>query len=413
MYRALRSLALAAFVATFAAAGGSVAAWALSPDDAIYLTGEGVSDDVIIAKICADGEAWDLTTDDISDLRDEGVTDDVVEALIDPAAAADRYGFRLGDGDRYANEATHTPYVFSSGYYYGPIARAYFYDPFFYSYMYCDGFSFSFSSWPSYYAGYCWPYAYGFYGYPYFYGARTSFYSGYAFCGPSYRDYRVRYRDGFADRGNVRWRNWDGAGSGGRVADGGKRLNVGGSVERRIRAGDGVAQAPPPASSRGNANGRSRGSDLGRVVDRESRSGVVSRGQWTPRQGTGDRRETSDRTGRAWGRSRDVVDRPSRSSLRGYEPAPRENGARVYRGSDRESRGQGRQAFRLPAREGRVERQAQPRIERQAQPRNERGREVRAPERTREPQVQSRGRDEGRSQMPRAEQHGNGGGRRR
>jgi len=421
MHRALRTLALAAFVATLASAGAA-AAWAMSPDDAIYLTQQDLDDDVIIAKICADGEAWDLTAEDIAYLRDEGVDEDVIEALIDPASAADRYGFRLGDGDRYDDQPYHTAYVFSCGYYYGPIARAYFYDPFFYPYLYCDRFAFSFSYWPSYYAGFYYPYAYGYYAYPYFSCARSSFYSSYDFCGPSYRDYRVRYRDGFADRGNVRWRSWDGSGSG-RVADGGKRLNVGGAVERRMRNGDGIAQAP---SRRGDDGARfRRRTDLGRVVDRESRTRVERRGDWIPRGSVGERRETSDRAGRAWGRSRgDMVDRPDRSLSRRWEPAPG-GGARVYRGGDRESRGESRQIFRMPSRgEDRQVFRGPSRdrsSERQAPPRFERGREFRAPERVREqpqaPPPPSRGSESHGNGWGRGngdgEPHGNGGGRRR
>jgi hypothetical protein len=361
----------------------------MSPDDAIYLTQQDLDDDVIIAKICADGEAWDLSAEDIAYLRDEGVDDDVIEALIDPAAAADRYGFRLGDGDAYDDQETHTPYVFSSGYYYGPIARAYFYDPFFYPYLYCDRFAFSFSYWPSYYAGYYWPYSYGFYAYPYFSCARSSFYSSYSYCGPSYRDYRTRYRDGFADRGNVRWRNWDSSRTG-RVADGGKRLNVGGSVERRMRTGDGIAQAP---SRREGAPSRRR-ADLGRITDGETRARVERRGTWTPRGGSAVRRETSERMGRAWRGSRDQVDRPDRSSMRRFEPAPRGgSSARIFRGGDRASRGESPPSFRVPSRERSIERQAQPRADR--------GREFRAPERMRE------------SPPPQARSNGNGGGRKR
>jgi hypothetical protein len=203
MHRVLRSLTLAAIVTVI----GGGAAWALSPDDAIYLTEQGVDDEVIIAKICADGEAWDLSADDLVYLRDQYVDEDVIEALIDPAGAADRYGFVLGDGDRYDDSHPRTAYVYSLGYYYGPIARNYFCDPFFYSYLYCDRFSFGFSYWPTYYADYCFPYYYGYYAYPYFYYPSTSYYYGYNYCGSYYDRYRTRYRDGYTG-GNVRWRNW-------------------------------------------------------------------------------------------------------------------------------------------------------------------------------------------------------------
>jgi hypothetical protein len=233
----------------------------------------------------------------------------------------------------------------------------------------------------------------------------------------------VRYRDGFADRGNVRWRSWDGSGAG-RVADGGKRLNVGGAVERRMRAGDGIAQAP----SRGGDDGARfrRRTDLGRVVDRESNTRVERRGDWIPRGSVDERRETSDRAGRAWGRSRgDMVDRPDRSLSRRWEPAPG-GGARVYRGGDRESRGESRQIFRMPSRgeDGQVFRgpSRDRSSERQAQPRFERGREFRAPERVREqpqaqPPPQARGSGNNGNGWGRGngggDQHGNGGGRRR
>jgi hypothetical protein len=119
------------------------------------------------------------------------------------------------------------------------------------------------------------------------------------------------------------------------------------------------------------------------------------------------RRETSDRVGRAWGRSRDQVDRPDRSSMRRFEPAPRGgSSARIFRGGDRPSRGEGPPSFRMPSRERSIERQAQPRVDR--------GREFRAPERTREappPQARSNGNGWGRGNGD--EQRGNGGGRKR
>src|SRR5262249_45489871 len=137
MQRALRRLTAGVSLAAIFVLGCAATSWALSPDDAIELTKQGTSDDVIIAKICTDAEAWDLTSDDIKYLQDKGVSDDVVQALIDPQAASEKYGYQLGEGnpdedqEQPPDEAQlpstdSTPYVFTPGYYYGPLARAYF-----------------------------------------------------------------------------------------------------------------------------------------------------------------------------------------------------------------------------------------------------------------------------------------------
>src|SRR5262245_24236103 len=258
MHRALRTLASATHVAAFAALGAA-ASWAMSPDDAIYLTQQGTTDDVIIAKICGDGEAWDLTSDDISYLKDHHVSDEVIQALIDPAAAADRYGYRLGDG-RTDDQPEATPYVYSTGYYYGPISRCYFYDPYYYPYYYSPGFSFSIGfGWPGFYASYYYPYCYGYYAYPYYSCAPYSSYYGYNYCGAGYSTYYARYRYGspYYGAGNVSYHGWN--------STTGARLNTGGSLEQRSRSGEGIAQVGRGSSSSARA---ARSGDLSRGVSR-------------------------------------------------------------------------------------------------------------------------------------------------
>ena len=386
MQRALRTFAWAASIAAVVVLGNAAASWALSPDDAIELTKQGTSDDVIIAKICADAEAWDLTSDDIKYLQDKGVSDDVVSALMDPKAAADRYGYQLGQGDQDEQPDTDqapeaelptpdtTPYVFTPGYYYGPLARAYCYDPFFYPYMYSAGFSFSIG-WPAFYASYYWPYAYGYYGYPYFACAQSSYYYGGGYCGSGYNSYRVYYQGGGHPYGGgtLTWHDWSSSGGGRHM------LNTGGAVEQRSRSGQGYAMRGP-----GSQTVRQRTPDMSGLMNREMRSGVVNRGSWirggdgslgsrVVRGGNGawsrgmgggaerGRQMMSVGDGRAWGRSRVIYGGerggernagPARGygyggqASRGYgAPASRGYGAPVYRG------GSGR-GFGAPARQG-------------------------------------------------------------
>src|SRR5262245_57123585 len=288
MQRALRRLVTAAFVAAFFVLANAAASWALSPDDAIELTKQGTSDDVIIAKICSDAEAWDLTSDDIKYLQDKGVSDDVVQALIDPQAASEKYGYQLGEGnpdedqEQPPDEAQlpstdSTPYVFTPGYYYGPLARAYFYDPFFYPYMYSPGFAFSIGiGWPTFYASYYYPYYYGYYGYPYFCCAQGSYYYGGGYCGTGYNSYRSYYLSGGHPYGGgtVSWHDWSSTSG----ATGGRHMiNTGGAVEQRARGGQGFSVRNPG----GGQVYRSRSSGgFGGFASRETRAGVVNRGSW-------------------------------------------------------------------------------------------------------------------------------------
>lgn len=178
-------------------AGLASPALALNPEDAVYLTKEGVEDQVIIAKICADAEGWDLTAEEIAYLRDQGVSREVVEALIDPAGAAERYGFTLGNPeaspesypDNYASGTSSTSLVFSFGYYYGPLGVHYFNDPYFYSYYCSPYWGFSYSYWPYYYRTNYFPYHYGYYAYPYYAYTGGSYYCGYPYYGSAYPKY--------------------------------------------------------------------------------------------------------------------------------------------------------------------------------------------------------------------------------
>lgn len=347
MKRALHRITAAVSLAAVIALGSAATSWALSPDDAIELTKQGTSDDVIIAKICSDAEAWDLTADDIKYLQDKGVSDDVVQALIDPQAASEKYGYQLGEGnpsedqqdqDQNPDEAQlpstdTTPYVFTPGYYYGPLARAYFYDPFFYPYMYSSGFAFSIGiGWPAFYASYYYPYPYGYYGYPYFSCAHGSAYYGGGYCGSGYSGYRAYYQGGGHPYGGgtLTWHDWS-------SSDGGRHMiNTGGAVEQRARSGQGFAMRQPGG---GQVN-RSRASyGLGGLANREMRSGVVSRGSWI-RGGQGGYagrggysggtarivRGGDMGSGRAWGRSRVVYGGGNGQNMRNFVSTPSRGG---------------------------------------------------------------------------------------
>ena len=274
MCRVMRRLFAIALLATLGATG----AWALTPDDAIRLTEKGVDDLTILAKICSDAEAWDLTADDIVYLRDLGVSNEIIQALIDPAAAASTYGFTLGDatqGGAAGNEAPaesggSTAYVYSLGYYYGPLSRFYYCDPYFHTYMYSSGFSFGFSYWPWYYASSYWPYSYGYYPYPYFWYPCDSYYYGYGYCGSYYPTYYGSPPPGSGSYyGDVRWR--DGADHG-PPAFGSEKPNA---PEIRSRGSSGkdvpgsLAARDPSGYSR--AGGGERGSRSG-VAAKDGRS---------------------------------------------------------------------------------------------------------------------------------------------
>jgi len=286
MQRALRRITTAVSLAAVIVLGCAATSWALSPDDVIKMTKDGTSDDLIIQKICSDAEAWDLTSGDIQYLQDKGVSDDVVQALIDPQAASEKYGYTLGpaedqnqgDEDQNPDEAQlpstdSTPYVFTPGYYYGPLARAYFYDPFFYPYMYSPGFAFSIGfGWPTFYASYYYPYYYGYYGYPYFSCAHGSAYYGGGYCGAGYGNYRTYYQSGGHPygAGTLSWHDWSGA-NGGRTM-----ISAGGAVEQRSRSGQGFAIRQPG----GGQVVRSSPTGLGGQMSREMNSGVIQRGSW-------------------------------------------------------------------------------------------------------------------------------------
>jgi len=278
MCRFLRSFLAVALLAAFGATG----AWALTPDDAIRLSEQGVDDLTIIAKICSDAEAWDLTADDILYLRDLGVSGDVIKALIDPASAAEKFGFTLGVATptgttgygEPAETAGSSAYVYSLGYYYGPLARFYYQDPYFYPYMYSAGFSFGFSYWPWFYGSYCWPYSYGYYPYPYYWYPCDSYYYGYGYCGPYYSTYYGPPPPGGGNYyGDVRWRD---PADHGPPAYGSEKPNV---PEVRSRGSAGY-DAPGSLAAK-DPTGYSRAGG----GERPSRSGVVSRGDGTQARG--------------------------------------------------------------------------------------------------------------------------------
>jgi hypothetical protein len=56
----------------------------LSVDDIVKLTKEGISEDVLAAKIKKNGRAFDLSPDELVELKRLGVTDNVIKLLLDP-----------------------------------------------------------------------------------------------------------------------------------------------------------------------------------------------------------------------------------------------------------------------------------------------------------------------------------------
>jgi hypothetical protein len=57
----------------------------LSVEDVVKLSGERISEDVIITKIKKNGKAFDLSPDELVELKKLGVTDNVIKFLIDPS----------------------------------------------------------------------------------------------------------------------------------------------------------------------------------------------------------------------------------------------------------------------------------------------------------------------------------------
>jgi hypothetical protein len=362
MQRALHQIAAVVSLAAVIVIAGAATSWALSPDDVIKMTKDGQADDVIIQRICTDAEAWDLTSDDIKYLGDKGVSDDVIQALIDPKAASEKYGYQLGpeqqnqgqDEDQNPSSdqsqlpsTDSTPYVFTPGYYYGPLARAYFYDPFFYPYMYSPGFAFSIGfGWPAFYASYYYPYYYGYYGYPYFAYQHGSYYYGGHYCGSGYSNYRGYYTSGGHPYGGgtTAWHDWSGT-------SGGHMLTAGGALESRTRSGQGFAVRQPGG---GQVVRSSSSTSLGGLMNSETRAGVINRGAWV-RSGQGAVAGGMSGAGassyggarvlrggqlsaggsHSWGRSRMVVGGGAASgqSMRSYMSAPtRSYGNYGYRG---------------------------------------------------------------------------------
>jgi hypothetical protein len=57
----------------------------LSVEDIVKLSKEGISEDVLVAKIKKNGKAFDLSADELVELKKLGVTDSVIKVLLDPS----------------------------------------------------------------------------------------------------------------------------------------------------------------------------------------------------------------------------------------------------------------------------------------------------------------------------------------
>lgn len=164
-------------------------------DAIVRLVQEGVSDDVVIKHIQANGFQFDLTADDLIELKQIGVSDAVLAAMLDTALESEPEKPKRSRQRVYDRESYDSPlYVtVSAGYfspwYWYPYAWGFYYDPFPYCYSY-------------YYYPFRSHYNWGYYGY-----CRSYYYRHWW---PSYRyDHasyyaRTRHRQGSSVRVPVR-----------------------------------------------------------------------------------------------------------------------------------------------------------------------------------------------------------------
>lgn len=108
---------------------------AMTVDDVIAMTKDGVGDDVILAQMKATHTYFRLTSNDIRDLKKSGVSDKVISAMI-----------KTADQPRTSAQTQQVPYYPYPDYYWYPYP--YFYDPW-YSPVY-----FGFSYRGGYYGGF-------------------------------------------------------------------------------------------------------------------------------------------------------------------------------------------------------------------------------------------------------------------
>lgn len=123
-----------------------LAAWAdVTKDDVKKLQAAGVSEDVILAYVKANGPVAKLSTDDLVELKKAGVSDKLLGALTEAPAAPSQK-------PPLAATVEQNAYVTRPTYYY-PAAPTYSYEPYTYS-----SYSYPSYSYPSY------SYSYGYYG---------------------------------------------------------------------------------------------------------------------------------------------------------------------------------------------------------------------------------------------------------
>ena len=60
----------------------------VSVEDIVKLSKEGISEDVLVAKIKKNAKAFDLSPDEIVELKKLGVSDSVIKGLLDQGALA-------------------------------------------------------------------------------------------------------------------------------------------------------------------------------------------------------------------------------------------------------------------------------------------------------------------------------------
>jgi hypothetical protein len=111
---------------------------AMTVDDVIAMTKDGVGDDVILAQMNATHTYFRLTSNDIRDLKKSGVSDKVIHAMIKSA-----------DQAKTSTQSQQVAYSPSPDYYWG--AYPYFYDPWYspiyYGFSYRGGYRGGFGGW--------------------------------------------------------------------------------------------------------------------------------------------------------------------------------------------------------------------------------------------------------------------------
>lgn len=153
-----------ALVLTFLAGLPLAVAAQVSKEDLKKLGSAGISDDVILSYVKANGPVAKLSAEDVIELKQAGVSEKVLTVVLAGPTAAPQVTERIiekqAPATTYVYDSTpyyYTPSVTYSDYYYSPYPRYYS------SYSYPHSYYYSSYSYPRYYSSsYCYPrYSYG------------------------------------------------------------------------------------------------------------------------------------------------------------------------------------------------------------------------------------------------------------